>query len=128
LPTGYVASCATPKVEIAGLTTAVDQLSSFKVFTADKDGVPLTGDDANVTLAALGTVQFRAKGTFASGFEQDVTRNITWSSNDTAVAVINATSGIAASSKLAAGTAKITGTNSTATPKTKEVTLTITNP
>lgn len=146
LPEDYEASCATPKVELNGLTALSDQLKSFTIITSDNQGVPLTAEDANVSLAPLATVQFRAKGTFVSGFQQDVTRNMVWESNLPAEVTINATSGIARSNRLQppqgedtdgdgtpdgpAPVIKISATNNaeTVTTKKKEVTVTITNP
>ncbi len=146
LPEDYEASCATPKVELNGLTALSDQLKSFTIITSDNQGVPLTAEDANVSLAPLATVQFRAKGTFVSGFQQDVTRNMVWESNLPAEVTINATSGIARSNRLQppqgedtdgdgtpdgpAPVIKISATNNaeTVTTKEKEVTVTITNP
>jgi hypothetical protein len=146
LPDDYEASCATPKVELDGLTALSDQLQSFTIITSDNQGVPLTAADADVSLAPLATVQFRAKGTFVSGFQQDVTRNMVWESSLPAEVTINATSGIARSNRLQppqgedtdgdgtpdgpAPVIKISATNNseTVTTKEKEVTVTITNP
>lgn len=62
---------------------------------------------ANATISAGSTQQFKATGTYSDNTIQDITSQVTWSSSNSAVAIVNS-AGLATS--IAGGTSTITAT------------------
>jgi type II secretory pathway component GspD/PulD (secretin) len=63
---------------------------------------------ATASLAAGGTQQFAAIGTFSDGSTQDISSNVTWASSNTAVAGVGAQTGLATG--VGPGTTQVTAT------------------
>lgn len=106
--------CSDVKLATAPFKVRTDTLNSFTIASS-------TGTNE---IQQLGTLQLRASGKFASGLEQDITRNVAWSSSDPAVVSIGGSDGLAQSLKPENGSATITGTNSNVTAGTTQ-TLTL---
>lgn len=73
----------------------------------------------NPSIDALGRQQFLARGTYADGATQDITRHVAWSSSNTAVAGISGLSssaGLALSLAPGAGTSTIGATSTVSDP------------
>ena len=87
----------------AGIVSAPATLT---VTTATLQSIAVT--PAISSLAAGGTQQFIATGTFSDGSTQDITKDVTWASTNTTVATIGKSTGLATGT--GPGTAQITAT------------------
>lgn len=92
------------------ITTNVNGITSpavtITVTTATIKSIAVT--PANRSIAVGTPLQFTATGTFSDGSTQDVTEGVSWTSSQTSVATISASTGLA--SAVAAGTTQITAT------------------
>ena len=125
---------ATATVDTSGLATSIAQGSS--VITATLDGKSATSTlsvieatldsialaPATPSVAAGKTQQFTATGTYSDTSEVNISSRVAWSSNNTAVAVVNA-SGLVTT--YVPGTATITASLS---GKSNQATITVTGP
>jgi type II secretory pathway component GspD/PulD (secretin) len=87
-------------------TGIVSPAVSLTVTTATLKSIGIS--PATASVAAFGTQQYRAIGTFSDGTTQDITSSVAWSSSNTAVATIGSATGVALGQ--AAGTTSITAT------------------
>ncbi|MEJ2690100.1 MAG: Ig-like domain-containing protein [Deltaproteobacteria bacterium] len=112
----------------AGTTGLLSALSAGSVtVTASLQGVTSTDFTITVNSATLSslsvsptnpsvlvgqTQQLTATGTFSDGSSQDVTRDVTWSSNDTSIATVSGGTGMEGTAKgIATGSATITASS-----------------
>src|SRR5262249_35066276 len=93
--------------------TATDPNSNTSEFsqaiTATAALASISVSPSSATIFRGQTQQYTAKGTFADTSTVDITNSVTWSSDNTPVATINASSGLATG--VAVGTAHITATS-----------------
>jgi hypothetical protein len=87
-------------------TGIVSPAAALTITTATLASIAVT--PASVSLAASGTQQFTAIGTFSDGSKQDISSDVTWASSNTAIATIRPQTGLAACQ--APGTTQITAT------------------
>lgn len=99
-------------------TGVVSPAATLTVSTATLVSMAVT--PATATLAAGGTQQFTAIGTFSDGSTQNISSNVTWSSTNTAVATIGTQTGLAVCQ--GSGTTQITATLGTLTSNTATLT------
>lgn len=125
-PVQIGASFANPAIAAPaiGILPVADSLSSIAI------------TPATAMVSAGRTSQFRSTGTYASGATQDITRHVTWSSSDTASALvqtttafgINSSAGLTSTATTAAGkvvTITAATVNSASQPVTATATLNI---
>lgn len=98
IPLGGASSSAT--------TGIVSSPATLTVTTATLQSIAVT--PANATLAAGGTQQFTAMGTFSDGGTQDITRDVSWTTTNAGVVAIGQSTGVAIGQ--GPGTAQIAAT------------------
>jgi uncharacterized protein YjdB len=102
LATGLVVGTST----ITATSGSVTGSTTLTVTAATLQSIAVT--PANASIAAAGTEQYTATGTYSNGTTQNITSSVTWSSSSTTVATISS-SGLAKG--VAAGSTNITATS-----------------
>ena len=108
------------------ITATVDGVTSpnFTVTVSSATLSSLSIDQSAPTVAVGGQLNLTVTGDFSDGSSQNLTRDVTWSSADTAIATVsNATGYEGEVTGIAAGTETITATASSAIPKTSGTTV-----
>jgi uncharacterized protein YjdB len=101
--TGLSAGSAQITATLGSVISPSDNLT-IKAITLQSIGV----SPANPSISPSQTQQFTATGTYSDGSSKNITASATWTSSNTAVAMVGANTGLA--SGVSAGTAQITAT------------------
>jgi len=108
---GLVSGVAPGPATVTASSGTVSGTTSVTVTLANLQSIQVTPTNPTLSLA-VGSVQFKATGTFSVGGQQDITNFVTWTSSDNTVALISNTTGSKGlATFLKTGTTNITATS-----------------